>query len=153
MLRRLPSRNWNDLDAIALQCRGVVSVLRAGCLVPHEQNAAAVSCSYFSSSHWFFACIVLMLRPSPMSQFLSQKSGHQPLSHWNQWKFSVTKVLRIQGEEEGPLPKSFSPSFADFTEQDLKETKKCPVFRRDLLPVPTFNSLRSIGVTFVSQTG
>jgi hypothetical protein len=67
--------------------------------VPHKQNATVVSCSYFSSSHWLFASILLILRPSPMSQFLSHKLGHQPLSHWNQWKFSVTKVLRMQGVE------------------------------------------------------
>jgi hypothetical protein len=64
------------------------------------------------------------------------------------------EIQRNQSTENtgwrSPLPKSFSPSFADFTEQDLKETKKCTVFRRDLLPVPTFNSLRSISVTFVS---
>ena len=150
MLRRLPSRNWNDLDAIALQCRGVVSVLRAGCLVPHEQNAAAVSCSYFSSSHWFFASIVLMPRPSPMSQFLSQKLGHQPLSHWNQWKFSVTKVLRILGWRRGSASKVVLPERRGFCRTRLPENQKCPVFRRDLLPAPTFNSFRSIGVTFVS---
>jgi len=57
-----------------------------------------------------------------MFHFLSQKLGHQPLSHWNEWKFSVTKVLRIQGGEERPLPESFSPSFADFAEQDFQKT-------------------------------
>jgi hypothetical protein len=58
-----------------------------------------------------------------MSQFLSRKLGHQPLSHWNQWKFSATQVLRIQGGEEGPLPKSFSPGFADLREQDFRRQR------------------------------
>jgi hypothetical protein len=71
-----------------------------------------------------------------MSQFLSQKLGHQPLSHWNQWKFSVTEVLKKPGEVEvdfiGELNRPWLPTsiFASAS--------------RDLLLPGTFNLVRRI---------
>jgi hypothetical protein len=91
--------------------------------LPKAAPRPPVFCSYFSSSHWLFRSNPLILRPiSPVPMPVS-KFGTSALSHWNQWKFRATKVLRIRGREPGPIPESFSPSFADFAEQDFQKTR------------------------------
>ena len=91
--------------------------------LPKAAPRPPVFCSYFSSSHWLFRSNLLILRPISHVPIPASKFGTSALSHWNQWKFSATKVLRIRGREQGPIPKSFSPSFADFAEQDFQKTR------------------------------
>jgi hypothetical protein len=92
--------------------------------VPHEQNATAVSCSYFSSSHWLFDSIVLILRPQSRVPTLVSKFGISALKSLESMEIKRHQSTENKAGEEGPLPKSFSPSFADFFRTRLPENQK-----------------------------
>jgi hypothetical protein len=71
-----------------------------------------------------------------MSQFLSQKLGHQPLSHWNQWKFSGTMVRKKRAEVE--------VDFIGKLNRPRLRTRILASASRDLLLPETFNLVRRI---------
>lgn len=98
--RRLPSRNWTTLMQLHSSVGSCFRYSGQDVLCLMNRMHLLSPALIFSSSHWFFASILLIFRPSPMSQFLSQKLEHHPLSHCNEWKFSATKVLKKPGEGE-----------------------------------------------------
>ncbi len=90
--------------------------------LPKAAPRPPVSCSYFSSSHWLFRSNLLILRPISHVPTLVSKFGTSALKSLESMEIKRHQSTENKAGEEGPLPKSFSPSFADFAEQDFQKT-------------------------------